>query len=71
MPFVGRIGGDKGIFLLTPDQLNNFQEIMRDNHIYQIGDFVMNQISMILMIYILVVVLILPCIYFVYKKIQL
>ena len=71
MPFVGRIGGDKGIFLLTPDQLNNFQEIMRDNHIYQIGDFVMNQISMILMIYTLVVVLILPCIYFVYKKIQL
>ena len=25
MPFVGRIGGGKGIFLLTPDQLNNFQ----------------------------------------------
>ncbi len=24
MPFVGRIGGGKGIFLLTPDQLNNF-----------------------------------------------
>lgn len=66
MPFVGRLGGQKGIFLLTPDQLNNFQEIMRDNHIYQIGGFVTNQISMILMIYILIVILILPCIYSVY-----
>ena len=29
MPFIGRLGGSKGIFLLTPDQLNNFQEIMK------------------------------------------
>lgn len=68
MPFIGRIGGSKGIFLLTPDQLNNFQEIIRDNHIYQIGGFVTNQISMILTIYVFVVIAILPCIYLVYKK---
>ena len=68
MPFVGRIGGGKGIFLLTPDQLNNFQEIMKVNHIYQIGEFVTNQLTMILMIYVVIDIALIPLIYFVYKR---
>lgn len=68
MPFAGRLGGGKGIFLLTPDQLNNFQEIMKVNHIYQIGGFVTNQLTMILMIYVVINITLIPLIYFVYKK---
>lgn len=68
MPFVGRLGGGKGIFLLTPDQLNNFQEIMKVNHIYQIGGFVTNQLTMILMIYVVINITLIPLIYFIYKK---
>lgn len=68
MPFVGRLGGGKGIFLLTPDQLNNFQEIMKVNHIYQIGGFVTNQLTMILMIYVIANIVLIPLVYFVYKR---
>lgn len=68
MPFAGRLGGAKGIFLLTPDQLNNFQEIMKVNHIYQIGGFVTNQLTMILMIYVVINITLIPLIYFIYKK---
>lgn len=68
MPFAGRLGGGKGIFLLTPDQLNNFQEIMKVNHIYQIGGFVTNQLTMILMIYVVINITLIPLIYFIYKK---
>lgn len=68
MPFAGRLGGGKGIFLLTPDQLNNFQEIMKVNHIYQIGGLVTNQLTMILMIYVVINITLIPLIYFIYKK---
>lgn len=68
MPFVGRIGGSKGIFLLTPDQLNNFQEIIKDNHIYQIGGFVANQITLIFMVYVVINLIMIPIIYSVYKR---
>ena len=68
MPFAGRLGGEKGIFLLTPDQLNNFQEIMKVNHIFQIGGFVTNQLDLLLMVYVIVNVILIPLIYFVYKK---
>lgn len=68
MPFVGRLGGSKGIFLLTPDQLNNFQEIMKVNHIYQIGGFVTNQLVMILTIYLIANLVFIPLIYAVYKR---
>ena len=68
MPFVGRIGGGKGIFLLTPDQLNNFQEIMKVNHIYQIGGFVTNQLALIVLIYVVVNLVLIPVIYSVYKR---
>lgn len=68
MPFVGRLGGSKGIFFLTPDQLNNFQEIMKVNHIYQIGGFVTNQLVMILTIYLIVNLVFIPLIYAVYKR---
>ena len=68
MPFVGRIGGGKGIFLLTPDQLNNFQEIMKVNHIYQIGGFVTNQLALMVLIYVVVNLVLIPVIYLVYKR---
>ena len=68
MPFVGRLGGSKGIFLLTPDQLNNFQEIMKVNQIYQIGGFVTNQLILILTIYVVVNFAFIPLIYFLYKR---
>ena len=68
MPFIGRLGGSKGIFLLTPDQLNNLQEIMKVNHIYQIGGFVTNQLALILMIYGVVNLVLIPVIYSVYKR---
>ena len=68
MPFVGRIGGGNGIFLLTPDQLNNFQEIMKVNHIYQIGGFVTNQLALIVLIYVVVNLVLIPVIYSVYKR---
>ena len=68
MPFVGRIGGGKGIFLLTPDQLNNFQEIMKVNHIYQIGGFVTNQLALMVLIYVVVNLVLIPVIYSVYKR---
>lgn len=68
MPFVGRLGGSRGIFLLTPDQLNNFQEIMKVNHIYQIGGFVTNQLVMILTIYLIANLVFIPLIYAVYKR---
>lgn len=68
MPFVGRLGGSKGIFLLTPDQLNNFQEIMKVNQIYQIGGFVTNQLILILTIYVVVNFAFIPLIYFWYKR---
>ena len=68
MPFVGRIGGGKGIFLLTPDQLNNFQEIMKVNHIYQIGGFVTNQLALMVLIYVVVNLVLIPVIYSAYKR---
>ena len=68
MPFVGRIGGGNGIFLLTPDQLNNFQEIMKVNHIYQIGGFVTNQLALIVLIYVVVNLVLIPVIYSAYKR---
>lgn len=68
MPFIGRLGGSKGIFLLTPDQLNNFQEIMKVNHIYQIGGFVTNQLALMVLIYVVVNLVLIPVIYSAYKR---
>lgn len=54
--------------MLTPDQLNNLQEIMKVNHIYQIGGFVTNQLALILMIYGVLNLVLIPVIYSVYKR---
>ena len=54
--------------MLTPDQLNNFQEIMKVNHIYQIGGFVTNQLALMVLIYVVVNLVLIPVIYSAYKR---
>ena len=67
-PFIGRALPFDTFFQLTPDQLLNILNCVKQPYIYQIGRLVFRQIPFIMLFYTLVAAVFLPLIYQCYRK---
>lgn len=67
-PFIGRALPFDTFFQLTPDQLLNVLNCVKQPYIYQIGSLVFRQIPFIMLFYTLVAAVFLPLIYRCYRK---
>ena len=67
-PFIGRVLPFENLFKITPDQLVNIYNCIKLPILYEIFGHVFMQIPMIIILYLLISIILIPFIYFTFRK---